>query len=210
MGAALFGLGVAIAVIYLPRTNRRESWPRSIRKTLPVALFAIAACVDGGPVLLIAALGLSAIGDFALSRQGERAFLAGMIAFALAHLAYIALMVPLWGMLSTGAVIAAIALIFLSLSSEFWLLPHTGNLKHPVRGYVWIIALMGIAALGLPEQRMLALTGATLFILSDFILSLETFVLPTSHPARWLAGKAVWISYIGAQMMLFLGLVSLS
>ena len=100
--AALFAYGVVAAVMYLPRTGSRIRMARSIRKSLPVALFAMAAVAEGAPVLLIAALALSAVGDFALSRPGSKAFLIGMIAFAAAHLAYIIVMVTLGGHLERG------------------------------------------------------------------------------------------------------------
>jgi hypothetical protein len=48
----IFAIGVALAVFYLPRTNGAIRWGRSIRKTLPVALFALAALGGGGPLLL--------------------------------------------------------------------------------------------------------------------------------------------------------------
>jgi len=204
--AAFFALGIALAVFYLPRTAGRVCWSRSIRKTLPVALFALAAYFQGAPVLLVAALGLSALGDLALSRPGERAFLAGMLAFASAHIAYIVLMVAL----GTGPQPAQwpliLSLVALGISTEFWLRPYTGALKWPVRGYVAIILAMALAAPGLPETRNAALWGAMLFVVSDLVLSIETFVMNVSNPWRKRAGKAVWISYIFAQIGLFWGL----
>lgn len=204
--ALLFALGVIAAVLYLPRTGSRPRLARSVRKTLPVALFCLAAWADGAPALLVAALGVSAAGDWALSRPGERAFLVGMVSFALAHLAYIALMLgagaggpgALWPL--AGAVLA------LGASTEVWLAPHTGALRWPVRVYVVIIVGMGLAALGLPEGYALATAGALLFMLSDLILSVETFRMGAGHPARRWAGKLVWITYIAAQTGLLLGL----
>ena len=48
------------------------------------------AVVENGPLLLFAALALSAVGDAFLSREGDRAFLGGLASFLAAHLAYIA------------------------------------------------------------------------------------------------------------------------
>jgi len=207
--AALFGLGVAAAMLYLPRTNRRICWSRSIRKTLPVALFTLAAYVEAAPLLLVAALALSALGDLALSRPGERAFLAGMVAFACAHLAYIALMLARGSDLQMSLWPLILPLLLIGASTEWWLRPHTDDLKWPVRGYVVIILVMGIIALGLPQIRWIALWGAMLFVVSDLILSIETFVLDQDDPRRKWAGKAVWITYISAQIGLFWGLGSL-
>lgn len=204
--AVLFALGVALAVLYLPRTAGRPRWRRSLRKTLPVACFALSAWAGGGPWLLVAGLGLSAAGDFALSRPGERAFLAGMVSFALAHLAYIALILGAGVDLPGGRWPAMAGLLLLGVSTELWLAPHTGALRWPVRGYVVVILAMGISALGLPAGYGLAVAGALLFVLSDLILSVETFVLDDDHPARVLAGKLVWLTYIGAQIGLLMGL----
>ncbi len=207
--AALFAFGVVAAIMYLPRTNGRIRWVRSIRKTIPVTLFALAAYSEGAPVLLTVALGLSAVGDFALSRPGTQAFLAGMIAFAAAHLAYIALMVKIGVDLQASQWPVITLMVALGLSTEWWLRPHTGALKWPVRAYVGIILAMGLTALGLPDLRWVALCGALLFVASDLILSIETFVLPDDHKSHKLAGKAVWITYIAAQIGLFWGLGAL-
>ena len=207
--AVLFGFGVMAAVLYLPRTGGRICMARSVRKTLPVTLFALAAIAEGAPVLLIAGLALSAIGDYALSRPGSKAFLIGMVAFAAAHLAYIVVMVRLGATLEVAnwPIIAGLAVF--GLSTEWWLRPHTGDLKWPVRAYVGIILAMALVALGLPDVRLIALWGALLFVVSDLILSIETFVLPAEDPRRKLAGKLVWVTYIGAQIGLFWGLGAL-
>ncbi len=207
--AALFALGVVAAMMYLPRTHGRIRWVRSIRKTIPVTLFALAAYSEGAPVLLTVALGLSAVGDFALSRPGTKAFLTGMVAFAAAHLAYIALMVALGANLQSSQWPIIALMVALGLSTEWWLRPHTGALKGPVRAYVGIILAMGLTALGLPDVRWVALCGALLFVASDLILSIETFVPPDDHTSRKLAGQAVWITYICAQIGLFWGLGAL-
>lgn len=206
---ALFAFGVAMAVMYLPRTNGRIRMARSLRKTLPVTLFAIAAAVEGAPTLLITGLALSAVGDFALSRPGSKAFLVGMIAFAAAHLAYIVVMLMLGAKLGMVQWPLIALLLGFGLSTEWWLRPHTGALKWPVRAYVGIILVMALVALGLPDTRSVALWGAVLFVISDLILSIETFVLKADDPRRKLAGKLVWITYIGAQIGLFWGLGAL-
>ena len=202
----LFGLAVAAAVMYLPLTAAATSRARSLRKTLPVALLAMAAFVGGAPLLLVIPLGFSAVGDFALSRDGSASFLGGMLAFAAAHIAYIVLMVALGGGLDMSQWPLIAVMVAFGLSTEWWLRPHTGALKWPVRAYVGIILAMALLALGLPEARHVALWGALLFVVSDMILSVETFVLDPVDARRKPAGKLVWISYICAQIGLFWGL----
>ena len=60
-------------------------------KTVSVASLALLALVLGTPPLLVLALGFSALGDYFISRAGDNSFLAGMAAFLMAHLAYVAL-----------------------------------------------------------------------------------------------------------------------
>jgi uncharacterized membrane protein YhhN len=157
-----------------------------------------------GGLPLVCALAFGAVGDFALSRPGERAFLIGMVAFAVAHLAYIVLIGAAG--FAPGPVWIAVFVV-LAASTEVWLRPRTGGLKWPVRGYVVVIAAMGLAAAGMPPGYALVKWGAALFILSDLVLSIGTFVLPQESRWQVVAGKTVWITYIAAQACLFLGLV---
>lgn len=207
--ALLFAIGVLAAVMYLPRTSGRVRWARSVRKALPVTLFALAAASEGAPPLLVAALGLSALGDFALSRSGDKAFLIGMLGFAAAHIAYVGVMLSVGASIATAQWPLIAVILAMGLSTEWWLRPHTGALKWPVRAYVVIILVMAIVALGVPEARAVALWGALLFVLSDLVLSLETFVMDENHPRRKLASKLVWITYVSAQIGLFWGLGAL-
>jgi uncharacterized membrane protein YhhN len=171
-----------------------------------VALFAASVMAAGGSWVLVLALALGAIGDLALSRPGERAFLVGMLAFSLAHLAYLVLLIAAGGGVESVMVLPSILMILFGISSEWWLAPHTGTLRWPVRGYVVIILAMGLAALGLPAGNIWALAGAMLFVLSDFILAIETFLLSPDHRLRRGLSYLVWITYICAQASLMLGL----
>ena len=132
-----------------------------------------------------------------------------MIAFAAAHLGYIVLMFELGAHLQVAQWPQIVVVLVLAASTEIWLRPHTADLKWPVRGYVVIILAMALGAIGLPDGRWLALSGALLFVVSDMILFIGIFVPPQDHKLKKSAGKAVWISYIGAQVALFYGLLSL-
>lgn len=203
-------IGLAVAVAYLPMTNRPNSLLRSVWKTIPVAALALAAWLAGGPALLVAALFLSALGDLALSRDGEAAFLYGLSSFALSHLVYILHILAISGLLPWEAFVqippAAILLVAVTLSTEIWLIPYSGAMRWPVRAYVLIILTMGLSALTLPLTLWPAILGAGLFTLSDLILSVELFRLGPDHRLTPLASKLVWITYIGAQAGLFWGL----
>jgi uncharacterized membrane protein YhhN len=177
---------------------------RSVVKTVPVAVLAVWAALVGGPVWLVAALGLSAVGDFALSREGERAFLAGLCAFALAHVAYIGL---LFGLVDgMPPVVPLMALLALAGSTEVWLAPHTGEMRWPVRGYVVLITVMAGCALALPGALWLAALGAGAFVLSDTVLAVQLFRRDVAARVDRVLSVALWALYYGAQVMMAVAL----
>lgn len=206
----LLGASAALALIYLLFMTRSEPTVlRSVVKTGSIALLAVVAM----PVPLLAlALGLSALGDLALSRNGERAFLAGIGAFALAHLAYLAVFLSLEGdaALTVGwQVLAAAAVASLSSAMAWLLWPRTGPLRWPVLGYVVIIAIMGINAALVPSPfARLVIFGAFLFILSDSLIATERFLIRGGHAPRWLS-PAIWVTYWFAQAFFCVGIVQI-
>lgn len=207
LNTAIFITGCCVALPYLELTNKPVSGPRSIVKTIPVTMFALVAFLESAPMLLVVAFALSAIGDLSLSRPGTKWFLAGMVAFALAHLGFIGVMLASGAILQQASWLLIAAMLVLGASTEIWLRPHTGELKWPVRGYVVIILAMGLTAAGLPADRSLAFLGAMLFVISDLILSIEIFVLPDGHKMQQMAAWSVWVCYIAAQVFLLWGLL---
>jgi uncharacterized membrane protein YhhN len=196
-----FWTGLALALAYLPWAVAPPAWPRTALKTAPLLAFALAAAGAGAPPLFTAALLLSAAGDLALSRRGQAAFLYGLAAFALAHLLYVLVFTglsqrPPWEAFALSPLLAA-GLVAFGLSAELWLAPHVGRLAWPVRVYVALIVVMGLAALTLP-LGLLAL-GAGLFIASDTVLALRQFRLDERDPRHRLAGWLVWVLYIAGQ-----------
>lgn len=197
--------GAALALVYgAALVIADASLTRSLVKTLSVVCLALAGQVGGAPGLMTAGLALGALGDWFLSRPGQAAFLAGMGAFGLGHLAYAALF------LSAGAGWPGFAacglLALLALSTEVWLQPGAGRLGWPVRAYVAIITLMGLTALGLPDAWLLKL-GVLLFVLSDMLLAAGLFALPSAP--RPTLGRAVWAAYWGGQALILLGSLGL-
>lgn len=191
------------AVIYPFLTSL--TWSRSLVKTLAIAPLAVWSHMIGFPVLA-AGLALSAIGDLALSRPGDRAFLIGMLGFAAAHLIYAWMfyaggLVPLGGWQS----LALVPVIGVAL----WLGPvfaaKAGALALPVFVYVGIIGVMGATAVMQPmgAGQVIALIGALLFMASDAILGQEKF-LNRHWPGQ---GLAIWGLYYAAQVALFVGFV---
>ena len=205
----LLWTGLALALIYLTMKDAPPSWPRSVVKTVPLTAFTLAAYFAGEQPWLVAGLALSAFGGFALSRRGEAAFLAGLSAFALAHLAYIVLFLtlsaaPLWGAFSAEPVIGS-ALVAFGLSVEVWLVPFVGRLRWPVRAYVLVLTLMGLAAFTLPPGVITL--GALLFIASDTMLALQLFRLEENNPLSGPLGAGVWSFYVVGQALILAGAV---
>jgi uncharacterized membrane protein YhhN len=198
-------LPAAAAVGYwLGHSGRGPSLRGSVLKTGAVAGLAVLGAMAGAPGMIVAGLALGSLGDLALSRPGRPAFLAGMAAFALGHLAYVA---AFWGSVIWGQFSwAAVPFLALVVSTEVWLAPQTGALRWPVRGYVAVIAALGLAALHLPPGMGMVQAGVTLFVLSDALLALELFVLPArGAPVPRVLLLTVWAAYWGGQALILLG-----
>lgn len=203
---ALSLAALACALAYLPLVARDPGALRSTVKTAAVALLALAAWRAQAPTLLILALALCALGDWCLSRPGERAFMAGVGGFAAGHLAYVALFLTRAssdpGLLLGGWRLAALAgLALLGAAMAARLAPRAGALQIPVLVYIPIILGMGACALTLPPEGALALVplAAASFIASDLILAWEVFLFRPGHRLMRLAPYAVWPLYWGAQ-----------
>ncbi|OIQ44635.1 MAG: lysoplasmalogenase [Roseobacter sp. MedPE-SW] len=198
------------ALAYLGFTARPPSLLRSLLKTASVAVLAVAALVLGAPIWLVVALALCGLGDFFLSLEGERAFMGGVGAFALGHLAYVVLFLSqpgsdlglVWRM--PGLALAC-AIVVLGLVMARILAPRAGDLKLPVLLYIPIILSMGIAALSLNSSALTwVLPAALAFMVSDVILAFETFVMDKDHPMRRYTPYLVWPLYWGAQAGFYL------
>ncbi len=160
-------------------------------------------------------LALGAAGDLFLALRGARLFLAGMAAFGLGHLAYAAGLalrsaeIGFDGLSGAeGAVLAG--LLVLLASTELWLAPRTGGLRGPVRAYVGLSGLLGLAVLLVPaaEGQLQLRAGAALFIASDLLLALRLFVLLDPGLQRLLS-RVLWPAYWLGQALIGWGAVLL-
>jgi len=129
---------------------------------------------------LIVGLVLSWCGDLFLLGAGREAFVAGLVCFLLAHVAYITAFARLglndrW-LLGTLVPVAA-----LSLAVTLWLTPQLPDaLLVPVRAYTFVISLMVVVAFGArgAGATVLIPLGATLFYLSDLSVAILRFAPP--------------------------------
>lgn len=207
-GALIFS--ALAALLYLFALEQPESLRRSAVKTLSVLLLGLVAVSQNAPVLLIMGLGLSALGDYFLSREGERNFLFGLGSFLAAHIAYVALFYGMgsgvFALLEPWRVAVAIVTLVLCFGMLRILLPRVGSeLRLPVSVYVVAIEAMGLAAL--TTNIPLVIIGALLFMASDTILAWEKFVETGASSRRSVMRVAVWALYYAAQLLIMLGFV---
>jgi len=203
----LWSLSGAAALVYWALSQHPGvSLLRSLVKGLALAPVVVFALLSGAPLIALA-LALCSLGDVCLSRAGERAFLAGLSAFALGHLGWIAVFAvgfPLdFAGLFSGLKGLALAVMFgLALFMARLLLPHAGGLRLPVAIYLCIILAMGLVALATPSWGVIA--GALLFMVSDSVLGAQTFVLSPGTRLERLANALIWPLYWGAIVVLTL------
>ncbi len=201
--AAAIAIFTAASIYGFGFLNGEISAWRSFWKTLPVAAMALFVASSGGNWLLALALGLSAVGDYFLSRKEEK-FTIGLVSFLTAHVLYIWIFwqmidAPGFGWGQGGMV--AYALIY---GAYLW--PRVGEYRIPVLAYIFVITIMVGTAFLLPAGYFIVVLGSLSFALSDSILALEMFVI-TSQKTKIALSKIVWVSYIAAQGLLVLGLV---
>jgi len=144
---------------------------------------------------ILAGLCLSAAGDVLLLSASRRGFLAGLVAFLLAHLAYAAAFWPVasaspW---TAAAITGATALVLR------WLWPRLGSMRLPVAAYCAVIGLMLWLALGV--GRLEIRLGGLLFWLSDLLVARQRFV--RAEPLNRLVGLPL---YYAGQYLIALAL----
>lgn len=203
-----FIIALAAAALYLAHPGTNDGGKRAVIKTIPLSLFTIIAWLAGSPLLLILGLALSAVGDFALAFRGEKPFLAGLSAFFLAHVAYIALFVLEAGSLKLAEEPWRIAVCVALVIHASWMGVKLGRsvpaeLKLPVFAYIAVISMMGIAAAAYGSLTVLA--GALLFAVSDTLLAAGKFLVPERDDRQPLLKIGVWVTYIAAQVLILLG-----
>ena len=185
------GCGIAVGVL-LVSIAREQGMLAAIAKVAASACMVLAATTGGAlehPSGRLVTLGLclSAAGDVFLIGRGRLAFLAGLVAFALAHVAYVAACLAMGVAMGTG-VAAAAGLTLVALRVWRWLSPHVpAAMRWPVRGYIVVITAMVACALGAWTRGAPAglPLGAVLFFLSDLSVARERFVVSSTLNRFW-------------------------
>lgn len=190
-------------------------WLHYIGKPLATLLLCWQVAHTGQPVSpgyrLAVAIGmvLSLVGDVCLMLPGDL-FVPGLVAFLLAHIAYIVAFAPGSGGKARAAAFALVAVV--AAANLFGLLPRVdAALKIPVVAYTVVLAAMAAFALArawtptmasaLPRSARWAAIGAVLFMTSDSLLAWDRFgggismsallVLGTYYAAQWCIARSV-------------------
>jgi uncharacterized membrane protein YhhN len=197
-----FAIGDWVAVV---RNDRRLEYV--CKPATMVFLLALAAALEVTDTSVqnwfLLALGLSLIGDVVLMLPRDR-FVFGLVAFLLAHVAYI---VGLWAegvsILNFVIGLAITGLAVVIIGGRIVTAINAGDnpdAAAPVRAYIGVISLMLASAIG--TAGALAILGAALFYVSDSLIAWERFV----RPRAW-HGLAIMVTYHAAQLSLTLSLL---
>ncbi|WP_405010651.1 lysoplasmalogenase [Kitasatospora sp. NBC_01539] len=159
------------------------------------------AAAPRAPGLLVPALLASTAGDVLLQVGGDTAFLAGMGAFAAAHVCYVTMFAKLGAFddRRRGLLVAAgYATAWAVLITQLW--PGLGGLRVPVAAYSLLLASTAVSSAGL---GLWTGVGGGLFLLSDTLIA--------TRLADWtpLPGHDLWVmaTYCAAQYLLARGAV---
>jgi uncharacterized membrane protein YhhN len=144
-------------------------------------------------ILIVVALVASWIGDLALSFDGRTPFVVGLVAFAGAHVAYIAAFLARSALDTTTLAIAGTAMAVFAVVVIRWLSPHRpAELKMPIILYVVIISVMVATAFATnatdPDIRIPI--AAVAFAASDLFVARQRFV--TSSRVNRLVGLPLY------------------
>jgi uncharacterized membrane protein YhhN len=167
-----------------------------------VALIVAAVATDGAPAAVrawfVTALVLSLAGDVALLLP-ERWFLAGLGAFLLAHLAYIAGMVQLPLEWTVGVLVVPLAVIAIAPTLVRAVRAGSPDMVAPVIAYLGVISAMAITAWCTDEPWLIV--AAMAFFASDAMLGWGRFVTPMRQRRfdHRVGAVAVMATYHGAQ-----------
>jgi len=151
---------------------------------------------------LVAALLFSATGDFLLAMPWWKpSFVLGLAAFLLAHLCYLAALVPLAR--RSGPRLAAAAVTVLAcvaLLVWFWPRLVTEGMAVPVTVYIAVLGAMVCAALLARLPTPWTALGAVCFAVSDAMIGISEFVLDDQ-----LLAVPIWWAYATSQVLITAG-----
>lgn len=165
-------------------------------KAAPVAALSLVA-VRRRAYGLATGLAFSALGD-ALLGYSPGLFVAGLVAFLVAHIVYAATFARMWRNPRIG--VGAIAVVLYSVCLGAWLIPAAGPLALPVAVYVLAITAMVVSAITARFPNPWVAIGSVLFLISDSVLAVNRFRFPVPFEA-WI----VLSTYYAGQLLIASG-----
>jgi uncharacterized membrane protein YhhN len=139
-------------------------------------------CFHGGAygTWILIGLVFGAIGDIALLGRSNRAFLAGLVAFLIGHIAYVVAAAAVAPLATWPQLAAIVPVIAAGVALRGWLWPKLGALKVPVIFYVLVITAMvvGSFATWRTGHCRYFTIGAVIFFLSDLCVARDKFIAP--------------------------------
>lgn len=149
--------------------------------------------------LVAAGIGLSLLGDVALLKEGQAAFVVGLAGFLLAHLLYVAAFVRV-GRLSPLVAKVAAVMVLLTGVLLWTILPGAAGVRIPTVIYATAITTMVISAVSTRRAALpgaaFVMAGAILFYVSDSSLALDKFYRPIPHVSLLTMG-VYWLGQLG-------------
>ncbi|OSC29765.1 hypothetical protein B8W69_08960 [Mycobacterium vulneris] len=158
---------------------------------------------------LMLALLLSAVGDWVLAIPWwTLSFVVGLAAFLLAHLCFLAALLPLVPAFSKDAppstvrIVAVVLMCAASIALLAWFWPHLGaeKLTLPVTVYIVVLTAMVCTALLAKLPTIWTAVGAVCFAVSDSMIAIARFILGNEALA-----VPIWWSYAAAQILITAG-----
>lgn len=187
-----------LAIVFTAACAAALVWSE-VRGSLTVRLFkmlastgfiAIALSVGGlsnpyGRIVLVA-LVFSWAGDLLLTFTSRPAFVAGLVAFLLGHVAYSVA----FGSLDVDVLAGCIAAIVMALGGLLvwnWLAPHVGDMAGPIVAYLVVITVMVVMAFSAfgAGATILIPVGAVSFYASDIAVARDRFIAPGVANRVW-------------------------
>lgn len=182
-----------------------QFWPQPAVKALAAVLLAAAALSH--PIVrerrwLIGALAFSAAGDFFLAIPWWKpSFVLGLAAFLIAHLCFLAALVPLMAV-SRPRVAAAAVTVAACIGLLVWFWPRllAEGMAAPVTVYIAVLGAMVCAALLARLPTPWTALGAVCFAVSDAMIGVGKFVLRSEVLA-----VPIWWAYATSLLLITAG-----
>ena len=205
--AACYGTFLIVTALRLPSGGALtgQFWLQPAVKATPAVLLAAATLTHPIPRerrWLIGALLASATGDFLLAMPWwEPSFVLGLAAFLVAHLCFLAALVPLCAasaprLVAAGAVVAGCVALLI----WFWPSLVDEGMAIPVTVYIAVLGAMVCAALLARLPTPWTALGALCFAVSDAMIGVDKFVRGSEALA-----VPIWWVYAASLMLITAG-----